>query len=415
MFLGDAARERIEIGPTAKTIRPPLSNSLLASRDNSVGELTETDMFYRVMNQLESDYVESVKDEQQFAVGSIRGMVASLLDPDCVFLTKEQVQLYRSEANGHFKGIGADLELQFDTAALEKFRIEREKARQTRSKNPNARPVESSSLVPRLIVAGVMPGSPAEKAGLKAGDEIDSVDGRWVISSRALKEFAEMQKQFAKGGDAGPEVVELRKKLQERAKTGITPNRTREQLTQGTTGSVTLTWYRQKQVMKAVVQRATTDVPAVVSHGSGVYSVRFWPGAEAQLAEAIKGKQSITLDLRNSGKGDFETFKKCLALIAPTNNYGAISKQGGSADPLSIDSGAPSNLKISLLADGSTHSASEMFVRALADRNVAKVQGNETANDFAVIEFIQLPDGSGYLLRTGTYVPVLREMKKEAA
>ena len=72
------------------------------------------------------------------------------------------------------------------------------------------------TVVPGVVVAAVLPGSPAEAAGLSPGDVIGGVDGTPVLSGeelqaavRALPERAEATVQLVRGKEASEVTVRL--------------------------------------------------------------------------------------------------------------------------------------------------------------------------------------------------------------
>src|SRR6266571_533069 len=101
--------------------------------------------FWEVLGKLESTYVDKQAiDQQKVLDGAIAGMVDSLGDPYTLYLPSQQNNNFKNGLAGKFEGIGAELGL---------------KAKQ-------------------IIIVAPLAGSPAEKAGIKAGDEILKVDGQ---------------------------------------------------------------------------------------------------------------------------------------------------------------------------------------------------------------------------------------------
>jgi len=109
---------------------------------SSVSRLDMT-KFWSVMAQVEENfYNKSAIDPQKMLDGAISGMVNSLDDPYTVYLPPVQNSNFKEALSGQFSGIGAELGL-------------KEK---------------------QVIVVSPIDGSPAEKAGIKAGDAILKVD-----------------------------------------------------------------------------------------------------------------------------------------------------------------------------------------------------------------------------------------------
>lgn len=91
------------------------------------------------------DYVDRDElDASQLGQAAIRGMVEALDDPYTVYLDAETYQLSLSSLEGKFEGIGAEVAI-------------------------------SDS---QLVIIAPIAGSPADRAGIKAGDKILEIDGK---------------------------------------------------------------------------------------------------------------------------------------------------------------------------------------------------------------------------------------------
>lgn len=113
----------------------------------SVSRLDMT-KFWTVMGQVEkSFYNKSDIDPQKMLDGAISGMVSSLDDPYTVYLPPVQNASFKEALSGQFSGIGAELGLKDK----------------------------------QIIVVSPIDGSPAEKAGVKAGDSILKVDNAYTL------------------------------------------------------------------------------------------------------------------------------------------------------------------------------------------------------------------------------------------
>ena len=115
-------------------------------------------LFWNVWQKLETNYYDKTKlDPQKMINGAIEGMAQSLGDPYTMFLPPKQNNNFKDGLAGQFSGIGAELG--------------------TKDK--------------QIIVIAPLSGSPAEKAGVLAGDSILKVDGEatlgWTLPSAVEK------------------------------------------------------------------------------------------------------------------------------------------------------------------------------------------------------------------------------------
>lgn len=109
--------------------------------------LTDVDFgqFWDVWNKISQNYIDKKAiDPQKMVYGAISGMVSSLGDPYTVFLTPEQNKDTKEELGGSFEGIGAQLGFKDH----------------------------------QLVVVAPLKGTPAEAAGVRAGDAILRIDGK---------------------------------------------------------------------------------------------------------------------------------------------------------------------------------------------------------------------------------------------
>jgi carboxyl-terminal processing protease len=101
--------------------------------------------FWTVWQKLEENYYDKTKlDQQKMLNGAISGMVQALGDPFTMYLPPVQNTDFKQNLAGQFSGIGAELSMKGSD----------------------------------IIVISPLDGSPAEKAGVKAGDIIVKVNGQ---------------------------------------------------------------------------------------------------------------------------------------------------------------------------------------------------------------------------------------------
>src|SRR3989344_656225 len=139
-----------------KNYRPKIT---VASREPPA-QISNVDfsMFWTVWQKLEGTYYDKTKlDPEKMINGAISGMLGSLEDPFTVYLPPVQNDNFKQGLAGQFQGIGAELGIKDQ----------------------------------KIIVISPLNGSPAQKAGVRAGDLILAVDGKptagWTLSQAVEK------------------------------------------------------------------------------------------------------------------------------------------------------------------------------------------------------------------------------------
>ncbi len=394
---GIAVRERVDLGALKLASAPSsvkIGSGLLASRTVET-QIPEGEYFDQMAHLLKREYVDPIKDDLKLATGAVRGMVGSLDDVRSVFYDPKLMRSVENARKGRYEGIGAD------------FVFVRAKGQ---AASPGGIPMGGggaaarSELVPRLVASWVVPGGPADRAGVKAGDWVDSVDGHWVVNTEVIDRIRTASQRVQSGEWPESKLRELRKELREMLDSAIMPYRAMERLSLGETGQVKVVWKRPSGVKTTVIQKSATAARAVEETSPGVFRLRLVPGADQSLSNAARGRKEMTLDLRGQAIGDRRDVVLCLTAIGPAGKYGQIKREGGKpASPLQTEKGAAPP-KLTILVDGQTRGAPEALALALKAKCGAKVAG-QSAGDPFLTELRSLPDGSGYRLVTGTFSP----------
>lgn len=380
---------------------------LVASTENSLG-LSSADFFYGLLRLVEQEYVDPVTDAQKLAVGGVRGMVMSLSDPHAQFMDEDQFRVFEAGLSGTFEGVGIEVETVFDPEALKKFFEAREKiadwnvnGRKEIDGKPEELPeIDAGGLLPDVIVRAVMPGSPAEQAGLKPGDRIENVGGKWLISRDEVDELNDAFERIRRNQMDREEYLRLRRQYMERTENNVSPSRAREKLTQGSEGTLQVRWERPDGTRgQATLPKRKTVVPPLEGD-----NLRFVKGVDEALKRSL-GSGTTTFDLRNSGTGDFTTLIPTLSAILPAGTYGEIRKSNAKqGEPLTIEQGAADAKKVTLIVDDTTRGVARVFAYALHAAGVAELQGKLSSEPNLILEVFRVPGGSGYVIPTGIYV-----------
>jgi carboxyl-terminal processing protease len=298
----------------------------------------------RVLVQVENEYVDAV-DRERLVNGAIRGMVSEL-DPHSSYMPPDQFQAFQSETEGEFGGIGIEVE--------------------TRNE--------------QLIVLAPIDGSPAERAGIRSGDVIVSVDGR----------------------DPGAEPLDrLVKRLR------------------GTPGSrVKLVIRRQKapDLLTLDLVREVIHVPSVsskllVDRIAYVRIKQFQEHTHAELLDAAAKLRAtgtplngVVLDLRGDPGGLVDQAADVAdefldgGVIYTTRHRGQIVEE-----VRAHTGGAFASAPCVVLVNQYTASAAELVAGALQDRKRASVVGERTFGKGSVQAILALPGGAGMRLTVARY------------
>jgi carboxyl-terminal processing protease len=232
-----------------------------------------------------------------------------------------------------------------------------------------------------LRVTSVFKGSPAERAGIEAGETIVSVDGRSIAGL---------------GSDAATALIKGPKG------TEVTVG-----VRDGEDGST-----RQERLVRAQI-----SVPVISSRLETVDGERlgyarlaaFSEGAHGALRRTVrrleeKGAEGLVLDLRGNGGGLLEEAVLTASIFLPEGEtvVSTDSRSQGHAVYEAKGGNLPS-LPIVVLIDRNTASAAEILTAALADDAGAKVVGTRSYGKGVFQQEIDLSNGGALKLTVGEY------------
>ncbi len=352
--------------------------------------ISETRYFKEVADILKYKYVDPVTDDQKLVDGAIRGMIVSLNDPNSIYMDADEFRAFCNARVGKYEGIGAELVLSLGSGSAAGLQS-----------GDDALADPTDIRIPKLLVALVVPGGPADQAGVKVGDVVDEVDGKWVINAAPLQKLRSLQTQVQKGKAPASALNKLRQELREKTKASMLPARAKDRLMIGAKGTISVKWMRNGTILATNIAKGRCELPA---EAAGDLRLRFVPGAASKLQSAIRGRTSVTIDLRGNVMGDMQSMRQCLALLAPAGTYGYVTReQGDGVTPLALASGNPKPPKTTLLVDSNTRNVAEIFALALSSKGLAKLSGTAMAGDRTVCEVVGLQGGGGYTLATGKF------------
>ena len=297
--------------------------------------------FFGTMRLIETRYVDGT-DEGKLLDGAISGMVQSLGDPHSIYMDKDLYTKLMEHTEGAFGGIGVTMGFKDD----------------------------------KVTIISVLEGTPGEKAGLLAGDEIMAVDGTSV---------AELQ----------PEEVVL----------GI----------RGEVGTqVALTIHREGQEdTDYQLTRDTIHVPSVKGlklEGTDLGYIRIASFAEntgKEFKEEFKkvkdeGARGLVIDLRQNPGGLITSCVEVAREVVPKGTIVSVVDKNGAKEEYASELEA-SQIPIVVLMDGGSASAAEILAGALQDTGAGKVVGVQSYGKGSVQIVVPLMNEDGLKLTVAKY------------
>ncbi len=304
----------------------------------------ELKTFTEVLADIQKHYVEEVKTKD-LVYGAIRGMLATL-DPHSAFMPPEVYKEVQVETKGEFGGVGIQIGIKDN----------------------------------RLTVIAPIDGTPAERAGIKAGDFIIKVNEESTKDMTLVDAVQKMR--GAKGtkvtltiqreGAAEPMVFALTREI-------IKIESVRSKMLDGNIGYLRVTQF-QDQTAK--------DVSAALR----------------KLRE--QKMQSLVLDLRNNPGGLLTSAVEVSEqFVGPNRLIVYIKTREGRKDDYVSHSKEqqPDDYPIIVLVNEGSASASEIVAGALQDWGRAVAVGVQTFGKGSVQTILPLGDGSGLRLTTAKY------------
>jgi carboxyl-terminal processing protease len=321
-------------------------------------------LFWTVWKDLNDNYYDKTKlDPNKMVYGAISGMVNSLGDPFTMFLPPDQNQTVNEDLSGSFSGVG--IQIGFD-------------------KNGS------------LMVQAPLPGSPAESAGVKAGD--------YIARIKDVKKNIDVDTSGIALGDA---VSDIRGPV-------------------GTTVTLTLVRAGVSTPIVVNIVRATLNVPSVVltyvGNNNKIADLKInsfdantpdeWNKAVDQVV-ARGGVTGVIVDLRDNPGGYLQDAVDITSDFVKTGTVVVIEQDGNGSkiDYKSDKVGKLLGLPVVVLINGGSASASEIMTGALQDDIHAKTVGTKSFGKGTVQEPIDITGGAGlhvtvakWLTPNGTWV-----------
>lgn len=322
--------------------RPKVSK-LFTSNQTAHAALTaegkDLSEFWYVWNLMQEKYpfTEKAPNDTEKIYGAIGGLVNSYKDPYTVFFPPTQAKLFGDQVKGSFGGVGMEVGIKNNF----------------------------------ITVVAPMKDSPAEKAGIKAGDIIAEINGTSTDSMSIDTAISLIR------GDIG----------------------TRVELAVARVGATELKRFTIiRDIVKIpVLETSTKDDVFIIS----LYS--FTEDSAELFTQALEafitsGASKLVIDLRNNPGGYLESAVDIASYFLPRGATIVRENSGDNQSEIVHQSKGYTLLEdlppIAVLINGGSASASEILAGALADYNKAIIVGAQSFGKGSVQQVLPLDDGS---------------------
>lgn len=318
---------------------PVLGDNLNATPDPNVdmGDL------WKVWNELDAQYVvthasSTLPTEQEKMWGAIQGLTAAYGDPYTVFFPPAQAKAFKDDISGSFGGVGMEIGVNNDNI---------------------------------LTVIAPLKSTPAERAGIMAGDLIVEINGK--------------------------------------STQGMSPDAA-TQLIRGPKGTaVSFVLARNKKEVDISVVRDIIQVPEIlygIDKTTGVYSIALYEFTQnsadlfnqAFTAFKASGAKELVIDLRGNPGGYLDSAVTIASHFLPkgdvivTEDY--KGKQPNDVLTSTGTDDVPPGTKVVILIDQGSASASEILSGALQDHHAATLIGTRSFGKGSVQQLVNVDGGS---------------------
>ncbi len=317
-----------------------------------VNEAAAFQPFWDTYRAVTDNYAGGPVDRKAIIEGAIKGMIAALGDPYSQYLTSDEFRATLRSISGEFEGIGATIGTVDAGGATSSC--------------------TTLGADCRLVVVAPLAGSPAERAGLKAGDVIEKVDGTSLdgLTVDAARDLVRGPKDttvrlsVVRGGLPAFDIEVVRAVI-------VQQEVESRDLANGTIGYIRLAGFS---------DNAARQFDTVVAE------------------DVANGRRQLILDLRGN-PGGFVTAARDIAsqFLANGTIFWQEDAAGNLTETVAQPGGAAtdSSIRLVVLVDGGSASASEIVAGALHDRGRATLVGSKTFGKGTIQQWTQLEGDSG--------------------
>ncbi len=285
------------------------------------------------------NYVDPSKlQKEDMLYGAAKGLAGSMGDPYTLFMTPKENEDFKQTLSGNLEGIGAEL-------------ADRDGS---------------------IVVVTPLRGSPAERAGLKAGDIILTIDGSPTDGLTLPDVVGKIR------GAQGTTVV-----------LGVA--------SPGTPAIRTLTIARENIHIPSAEWHVEESPDGAIGYMAiNQFGDDTLPEVKQGLAELKKAPlKGLIIDLRNNGGGYLDGAVDLVSLFLQKGKVVTVARREGAPQEHYV-SGRPElpNLPMAVIINAGSASASEIAAGALQDNKRATIIGVKSFGKGTVQEVIDLPGGS---------------------
>ena len=303
--------------------------------------VSEINNFRRIIDK----YYLGEVDEEKLKEGAIKGYIEGLEDPYTEYISKEDMQDYLEDTMGNFVGIGIYMIQDTETN--------------------------------QIMILSPIKGSPAEKAGIRPGDYIISVDGEQctaedmtVIATKIKgEEGSTVKLQILRG----EETLDF-----EITRENVIVNPVEGEVLENNIGYIEFSSFDENTAEE--------------------FKTKF----EELQAQGIT---SLIIDLRNNGGGIVDEALQIAGYIADKDSVLLYEVDKDNNETVEKNESDPFiNMPVIILTNENTASSSEILAGALKDLGKAKIVGKTTYGKGVIQQILTLPDGSGLKITTEKYL-----------
>lgn len=287
-------------------------------------------------------YNKDIKDENLEA-GLLKGLVAGLGDPYSQYLTKDEMKKLSETTTGKFQGIGVIIS-----------------------------PDEDGT----VTVVSPIKGSPADRAGVESGDKILKINGKDFSADKIDEASKEMRGE------------------------------------RGTTVKILLLKKKNLKTEEVEIKREEIKIDSVIKNKIGdigyIGITMFDEETGKDFVKALKeltreGVKGIILDMRGNPGGLVDAAVEIGDAVLPKSTFVTLKDNKGEVvEDYKLDD-SYNDIKMVVLVNEGSASASEILSGAIRDLDRAKIIGKKTYGKGVVQNVMALPEGDGLKLTTSEY------------